>query len=63
MTDVDEPPENLILHYSPVHEGISDVIVGVFTADDPEGQTLTFQLIDPSNNFIVSNYMHMRLIW
>ena len=54
MTDVDEPPENLILHYSPVREGISNVIVGVFTADDPEGQMLTFQITDPSNNFRVS---------
>jgi len=28
--------------------------VGVFTADDPEGQVLRFQINDPSNNFIVS---------
>lgn len=39
--------------------------MGVFTADDPEGQTLTFQIIDPSNNFVVSNRIlcYMWLIW
>ena len=45
------------MNYSPVNEGISDIIVGVFTADDPEGQTLSFQISDPNNNFIVSYYI------
>jgi len=54
VVDVDEPPENIVLHYNPVREGLSDIIVGILTADDPESRPLTFQINDPSNKFTVS---------
>jgi len=42
-----------VLHYNPVREGLSNITIGVFTAIDPEGRPLIFQINDTSNTFRV----------
>jgi len=54
IVDVDEPPENIVLHSHPIREGLSDVIVGVFTADDPERRPISIQIAGDSTVFRVS---------
>jgi len=42
-----------VLNFSPVNEGLSNITVGVFTAIDPEGRPLIFQINDTLNTFRV----------
>ena len=53
VTDIDEPPDNIAFNYNPVHEGLSNVTIGILTARDPEGKPLTFEVNDTTNTFSV----------
>ena len=53
ITDIDDPPENIMLNYKSVYEGVSNVTIGIFTAKDPEEGPLTFQIDDTTNAFRV----------
>jgi len=63
IVDIDEPPEEITLHYNPVREGLSNITVGIFTAKDPEGRPLTFQINDTTSTFSVSFTKYAILLY
>ncbi|XP_077996429.1 protocadherin Fat 4-like [Glandiceps talaboti] len=52
VTDVNEAPKNLALHNNVVQENINNAVVGIVTAEDPEGDDIDFDITeDPTNSF------------
>uniref|UniRef100_A0ABM0GNQ3 Cadherin EGF LAG seven-pass G-type receptor 3-like n=1 Tax=Saccoglossus kowalevskii TaxID=10224 RepID=A0ABM0GNQ3_SACKO len=52
VTDVNEPPTYLSLHNTVVQENINNALVGIVTAQDPEGDAIDFEITqDPTGSF------------
>ncbi|XP_038054823.1 protocadherin Fat 4-like [Patiria miniata] len=52
VNNVNEAPGSLMFHYSSVHENQEGALVGIVSAIDPEGDSITFRIIlDAANAF------------